>query len=331
MSHESKVESQYLRPAEMAVLRRYFLVGRRPAEGLYTGRHASVQRGRSVEFTDYRQYVPGDNPADVDWKAFGRTDRLYVKRFEHQSDMCVGVLVDGSASMRYGGLESQTSKVKRRKSKVESRDLNIETRRSEGGRMGMSKFGYAAKLGSAVGFLAVHHQDRVALGIAQGGLSAYSGTGASMVHLQRVLGCLESVEPGGQADLPAAIEVMMQRLGKRGVMMVISDLLDEQSDILAGLSGYAHRGGEVVIFHVLHKDELRLPDIDSAIFADSETQERVTLRVEDVQRGYGRRIAAFVASWRTACRARGFDYHQVSTATPYLTTLRSYLHRREGG
>ena len=311
------VESQYLRPAEMAILRQYFLVGRRPVEGLYTGRHASVQRGRSVEFTDYRQYVPGDNLADVDWKAFGRTDRLYVKRFEHQSDMCVGVLVDGSASMGYGGVTSHGS--------------SVERRGWQARRLGGSKFGYAAQVGAAVSFLAVHHQDRVALGIAQSGLNAFSGVGASMVHLQSVLGCLEPVKPGGQADLPAAIEAMTQRLGKRGVMMVISDLLDEQSDILAGLSGYAHRGGEVVIFHVLHEDELRLPDIDSAIFADSETQERITLRVEDVKRGYGRRIAAFVASWRTACRARGFDYHQVSTATPQLTTLRSYLHRREGG
>lgn len=292
------MQSKYLNPAELARLRHVVFASRRPVAGLYAGRHVSRQRGHSVEFTDYRQYFPGDEIADIDWKVFGRSDRLVIKRFEHQSEMNVHLLVDASASMVYSG----------------------------GGEV--SKFDLGARIAAAVAFLVLQQQDKVSFALAQGGLSRFIEPRASLPHLSSILRALEEAKPQAAADLPAALGKLAAQVGRRGVVIVISDLLDDREATLKQMGTLLARGLEVIVFHVLHPHELELPAEESAVFTDAESGERVTLHIDDVREEYAKRMRAFLDGWSTALRGRGIDYNLVTTDEPYNVAMEKYLFLR---
>ena len=273
---------------------------RRPVEGLYAGRHASQQRGHSVEFNDYRPYMPGDTPADVDWKIYGRTDRLYVKLFEHQTDLTLQLLIDGSASMAYQG---------------------------DGTR---SKFDHAARMAAAISFLATRQQDNVGLALARDGLAAHLPPARSQIHLHAMMEQLEDHRCAERAALDVALKDLAARVHRRSLLVIFSDLLDDAQAITRAMSIFTHRRSEVVIFHVLHRDEMHLPEVQEALFIDSEEGNRLALNVDDLRTSYEQRMHRFIEGWRSTCRARGVDYTLTTTADDPLTALRHYLFARAG-
>jgi len=291
---------KYLRIADLRRLKDQFFSSRRVVEGQYAGRHSSSQRGHSVEFNDYRQYMPGDEIGDIDWKVYARSDKMFVKLFEHQSDMTVNLLVDASASMAYGGVKSE----------------------------GPSKYDHACMMAAAIAFLTTRQQDKVSFGLAAGGLAGFRRPHGSMQHLVGILDQMEATAPAGEAALGEALRKMAGLIGRRGLLVVFSDLLDEPQPIFDALSIFTHRGSEVILFHVMHADELKLPPMQEAIFLDSETHRRVSLNVEDVRSAYGERLRRFLDGWSTACKGRGIDYNLVSTATGYSRALEQYLFQR---
>lgn len=323
---------KYLRVQDLRRLRNMLFSSRRPVEGLYAGRHASPQRGHSVEFSDYRQYMPGDEIGDIDWKVYARSDKLFVRLFEHQSDMTVHLLVDASASMGYGGVEGRKSKVESQKSKVQGGKSKVENQGSKTFDSGPltfdSKYDYACRMAAAIAFLTTRQQDRVSFGIAHGGLIGFQRPQGSPSHLLNVLAAMERVTPGGEAKLAVALTDMASRLPRRGLLIVMSDLLDDPDPILRAMSLFTHRGGEVVVFHILHPDELMLPQIEDAVFTDSETGGRVALNVADVRQAYGERMQRFLRTWATGCQGRGFDYQLVNTGAEYWKALEHYLFRK---
>ena len=286
-------------------------------EGTYAGRHASRQRGQSVEFADYRQYTPGDEPNHVDWKAYGRSDRLFVKLFEHQSHMSVHILLDASASMGFDGIEKAG---------------RGGAARGGGNRdEAVRKYDHAARLAGAVAFLTLSQQDRVSLSFAQSGLAHHIPSRSRMPELRRMLDEMESRRetPRGRANLANAIDAVHRLAPRRGVLAVISDLLDATEPIVKALNRWTAWGGEAIVFQTLHRDELHLPDeLDEAIFTDSETGRRVRLRVSDLRDDYHQRQRQRIDAWHTALRGRGIDHNLVSTATPYDEALQRYLFRR---
>jgi uncharacterized protein (DUF58 family) len=245
--------------------------------------------------------MPGDEIADIDWKIYGRSDKLFVKLFEHQSDMTVNLLVDASASMAYRGLDGP-------------------------GRP--SKYDHACMMGAAVGFLTVKQQDKVSFALAQGGLAGFRRPHGSMQHLVGILDAMEAARPRGIARLGAALRDLGVLIGRRSLLVVFSDLLDDQQEVFDGLSVFTHRGSEVILFQVLHADELNLPKMQNAVFQDSENARRVSLNVEDVRSAYGDRLRRFIDGWSAACKARGIDHNVVSTATHYSRALEQYLFQR---
>lgn len=295
MGQSQIANCKYLRLSDLAPFRHGFFTSRRPVEGRYAGRHMTAQRGHSVEFTDYRAYTPGDELADVDWKAFARTDRLFVKLFEHQSDMAVHLLVDASASMAYGG----------------------ET--------GPTKFDHAARLAAAIAFLVLRQQDQASIALAQNGLATFVRPAAAMAQLPGMLDALESATPAGSAQLADALRQMAPMTARRSLLVVLSDLLDDRDAVLSALALYRHRGSDAVVFQVLHADELDLPRVGPAIFEDSETAQRLRVTSDQVRDAYRQRMTRFIADWRNALRARGISHTVVSTATPYTAALRDYL------
>lgn len=328
---EPAQSSRYLRVQDMGVFADVLFAPRRPIRGLYAGRHTSRQRGHCVEFNDYREYTPGDEVGDIDWKVFGRSDRLFIKLFEHQTDMTVSLLVDASASMGYAGLNptgpqkqdnnSWSAMLKALNSKRNTNDARSATDNP-------SKYDQACLMAAAIAFLTVRQQDRVGFYLARRGLYRELTARGGFIHLYRLLRMMEEVRPRGKAGLAEAIHTLARRLPRRGLLVVFSDLMEDRDETLRALNTVASRGGEAIVFHILHGEELRLPDLDEAVFVDSETGRHIRLNVPDVREAYESRVRESSDRWRNALTSRGIDYHLVSTATHYHEAIRDYLFTR---
>ncbi len=313
---------RYLRVEDLRRLRHVAFASRRPVEGHYVGRHRSRQRGYGVEFNDYREYTPGDDVGAMDWKVFGRSDRLYVKRFEHESDMAVTLVVDGSASMGYAGMPAATGAPA---AGAWLKGMGLGQRKKRADTRVFRKYDQACHLAAAIAFLTVKQGDRAGLAVAREGaaqpLSPRSGT----PHLHHLLGAMEAAAPGGGAALAGTLDTLARRTPRRGLLIVLSDLFEDRDAVMKQLAAFRARGTDVIVFHVLHPDELRLPDLDDAVFVDSESGRRVTMNVRDVRERYHETLHVFLDGWAAGCKRAGFDYNLVSTATPYSTALERYL------
>jgi len=327
---------RYLRVQELGRLRDLLFAPRGLIKGSYAGRHASRQRGHCVEFNDYREYTPGDGVGDIDWKVFGRSDRLFIKRFEHQTDMTVNLLVDASASMSYAGLDparggravnkgvpdgswlGRAKLTKRKRAAASDRSWFTHP----------SKYDQACLIAAAAAFHIIQQQDRVGLAFAQHGLHHELPPRTGYSHLNHLLRTMEKTEPSGDAQLAGAIHDLSNRARRGGLLVLLSDLMEDRRRIIEALSGFTARGGEAIVFHVLHEDELKLPDLAEAIFIDSESGKRLRMNVGDIRPRYEKRVRKETDTWRSALNARGIDYNLVSTATPYHRALKDYLSAR---
>lgn len=314
----------------MAGLDGVLFAPRRPVRGVYAGRHASRQRGHCVEFNDYREYTPGDEVGDIDWKVFGRSDRLYIKRFEHQTDMTVSLVVDASASMRYAGCDGPgvhdraDTWIDKLRVMAKKRAAN----QADDGIVNPSKYDQACLLAGAIAFLTVRQQDRVGFRAAQTGYPTELPARGGFVHLNHVLDSMEAVRPGGEANLAKTLENLGQRSTRRGLTVLFSDLLEDREPILRALGALTAMGGEAIVFHVLHEDELQLPDLTEAVFVDSETGGRVRVDVQDVASAYREQVNDLCDGWRTDLSARGIDYQCVTTGMHTHEAIRDYLFAR---
>jgi uncharacterized protein (DUF58 family) len=294
---------KYFRAGDLRRLAHVAFASRRRIEGLYSGRHETLQRGQSVEFQDYREYIAGDDLAEVDWKVFGRSDKLFVKLFEHQSDMTVRLVVDASASMAFRGCLA-------------------------GAPTELSKYDQACFLAAAIAFLIAKQNDRAALAFAQGGLVQAPPVADSMARLVNLLLALERRATGAKAGLAEAVKRLMVVSGKRDLLVVLGDLWEDREPILRALSAWRQRGGEVIVFHVLHEHELELPAISGGLFIDSETGERLRLNIADIREAYAEKMSQWRIAWAENAHGRGLDYNLVSTSEPYYKTLEAYFRRR---
>ncbi|MFT7643684.1 MAG: hypothetical protein ACI9G1_005450, partial [Pirellulaceae bacterium] len=292
---------RYLRVQDLQRLQHAKFTGRRIVEGMYAGRHASAQRGQSVEFRDYREYMPGDEMNAVDWKVYARSDRLFIKLFENQVEMTVHLLVDGSASMAYRGHRSKDK---------------------------LSKFDQACHLAAAIAFLVTKQNDRVSVSYAKEGLFGFRRASNSMRDLLALLHEMETVRLAGQSQIGTALKDLVGNCGRRDLFVIFSDLLEDREELLKSISICRSRGGEVIVFHVLHDDEVTLPTVDNGLFIDSENGNRIRLNIRDVREEYEKRIQEFLAGWDLACKGHGVDYNRVLTSDHYYEVLERYMFRR---
>lgn len=280
---------------------------RKLVAGRFSGHYQTRQRGQSIEFRDYREYLPGDEISAIDWKVYGRTDKLFIRLFEHQSELTVQLLVDGSASMAYAGSLAPT------RGRVDG------------------KYDYACRLAAAIGFLIMKQHDRFAFGVAQRGLQKYTPPDGTMRHLAGVLKSMESLRPRHEAGLADAIDELSRTGRRRSLLILFSDLLDDTDRVAAALAARVHSGGEAVLFHVLHPEELDLPRLDHATFIDSESGGRVRLNIDELRSEYAIRMQQFLDVWSARCRSLGIDYLRTVTSEPYYRVLERYLIGRAGG
>jgi len=291
---------KYFTAADLRRLSAQEFSSRRLAEGLFTGKHQTRQRGHSIEFQDYRQYIPGDPLPFLDWKVFGRTDKLYIKQFEHFADWTVHLVIDASRSMHFSGFQ--------------------ET--------GDSKYDAACRLAAAIGFLISKQHDRFSYGVARSGLYQYLPAKSGLGHLVRVLAAMELTSVAGTADLPRAIDQLMPLGKRRDVLCVFSDYLDSGEALWSRLKIWQDRGGEVVLFHLVHPDELDLPDVGALTFHDSETGETMVTETASIRVAYRERFQQFLESWAAQAARLGIDHRIVRTDRDYIVTLQQYFARR---
>ena len=194
---------------------------------------------------------------------------------------------------------------------------------------GITKYDQAAKIAAAIGFLVVHQQDRVAFGLAQNGLRAYHPHAGASPQVAALLQTLARAQLGVDSKLARAIEQVARHTRRRETMIICSDFWDDQESILNSLARITHRGGEVILFHVLHPDEMTLPKISNGVFVDSESRERIRLQVDDVREEYMRRLQRHLESWQEACQRMGVDYCRVLTDEPYHERLQAFLMKRD--
>ena len=302
----SRRDWKYLDPKELRRLRNLLFSARVIVEGVYSGRHRSPFKGASPEFVDYREYYPGDEIRTIDWKAYARTDRYFIKLFEKETDLDCYILLDRSASMGFGGPEYRDI-------------LGADT---------LSKFEYACYLSAALVYLTIRQGDKIGLTLFDEGPRRVIPPGGTFTRLYEILKVLERERPGRKTSISRVLQSSFRTFGRKGLLVVISDFLDDPEAIFAGLNPFRHRGFEILLLHVLHEFEWELPAVGNANFIDSETGEFLPAQPEDIREAYTTSIREFVRELEVGCRARRIDYRFMNTATPYHEVLERYLLRR---
>lgn len=280
-------------------MRDLHVIARALVDGLRQGRHATPQRGGSTEFFDYRMYVPGDDVRRVDWKLYGRTDRLYVRRHRRFADLTVQLVVDCSASMRFAGTR------------------------------GVSKYRYASMLAAALAMVTVRQGDRAALALAGETIVNALPSGGTLEHLHRVIHELEGTTPQGETGLPACLLAAQQLIPRRRVVFIFSDLLVDPADLRRSLHPMAHQGCDVIAAQILTPEELDLRGLGGGQFVDEETGLAVRSHAPTVMRDYSRLMREHIETLRHDFNSRGMGFHSAVTTDSPVETLRSIL--RLGG
>ena len=289
---------RFLDPAVIARLGSMELKARTVVEGFLSGLHRSPYKGFSVEFAEYRQYLPGDDLSTLDWKVYARTDRHYVKKFEEETNLECHILLDVSASMGYRGGATMT--------KVE----------------------YGSVLAASLAYLM--HRQRDATGLIEfddkitGRLPASARPG----HLHAILLALDRIAPGAKSDVGRPLHQLAEALGKRSLVVLISDLLDDPETVVRGLKHLRFRGTDVIVFQVLDPHEIQFPFRGAARFTDLESHDEVTADPARVREGYLEALATLRARYEKELRGAGIDFLTLDTSKPLDFALLAYLDAR---
>lgn len=300
MERSQLARPDLLDPGELDSLGGLELIARGVVEGFVAGLHQSPHRGFSVEFAEHRPYHPGDDLRFVDWKMYSRSDRFYVKQFEEETNLIAQICLDASRSMDW-----------------RSRQNGLLTKLEYGKRIAASLALLLVRQGDAAG-LVCFADDILQRLPARGTLAGW----AEMVR------ALSSLAPGRLSDAENALTEVAVRLRRRGLVVVISDLLVDEATLLHQLKQLRYRGHEVLVVHVLDPGERELPGTGDAIFVEPETGDEVAARSAELRSEYREAVDAAIDEWNRACGEHGVDYHTVTTDQPLGLTLAEYLHTR---
>ena len=294
---------RYLRPDAIARIHRLELRARAVVEGVLAGLHKSPFKGQSVEFLQHREYVRGDDPRRVDWKVWGRQDRLYVKEFEEETNLRLTLLVDGSASMDYAGGVAATPPRP-------------------------TKYDAAATLAAALGWLAVSHGDAVGCSVFDDRLRAGVPPRTKRSQVTSICDVLEAPRSAAAGDFLAVLTAAAERLPRRGMVVVLSDLLGDRDAIFKGVRLLRGRGHDLALLHVLDDDELDFPFDGPTRFEGLELPAHLACNPRALRDGYLAALADFLAEVRGRSAAAGCDYAVVRTGEPLDAALVRFLSRR---
>jgi uncharacterized protein (DUF58 family) len=301
-------DTRFLDPHVMARISNLELVARFIVEGFLIGLHKSPYHGFSSEFSSYRKYVKGDPFRFIDWKVVGKTDRIYIKQFEERTNTRCYILLDASASMRFGG----------------------DGARADGGRSdGIQKWVYARNLAAALAYLMTKQGDAAGLAVFRDGPPKVIAPRSGTLHLNALYGVLQAAAPDHGTDTEKGLSNLPERLARRGLVVFISDLLDDTERIITALKGFRIRRHEVIVFHVLAPEERSFPYRENIEFEDAETGQRLTAQASYIAKAYRRALEEHTGTLQRFCRQHDIDFVPMTTDEFLSTALIAFLSKRQ--
>jgi uncharacterized protein (DUF58 family) len=284
---------QYFTPSDAAKMGKLQLTARQVVEGIITGLHKSPHRGFSVEFSEHREYVPGDEPRHLDWKAYGRSDRHYIKLYEQETNLRAMLVLDNSASMKFAG-----------------------------------KVDYARHLAACLAYLLSVQQDLAGLAAIDDSVRVELPPGSSPVHLDRLFTELQRLEVGKMTDLSAQLHGLAERLPRRSLVILLSDLWVDAHEFTRALRHLRHRHHQGIVLHLMDRGEAELPYDKQITLVDLETGEKLPVNPADLRQTYGDQVRDHLANLRRACNDCDVEYHLMYVDEAYDRGLVRLLNRR---
>lgn len=291
--------SRYLDFNVLAHLSNMQLLAKVVVEGFLLGLHRSPYRGFSVEFAEYRQYCPGDEIRHIDWKVFGKTDRYYIKQFEEETNLACYVVLDASASMAYKSNEE-----------------------------GMSKLEYGSCMAACLSYFMMMQRDATGLIVFDTQVRTMLPPRLRHSHLTHILTELENNAPGGETNIASPLHDLAESMKRRGLVILISDLLDDPVSVLTAMQHFRFLGHEVLVFHVMDSAELTFPFDTMTEFTDLETGQKSLVSPEAMKSVYLDELGTFLRVYEKGCADVRADYKLFDTRRPLEVALSEYLYRR---
>ena len=288
-------DKNYFDPKVLAGIANLGLRARWVVEGLMSGVHKSRAKGFSVEFEEHREYSPGDEIRRIDWKAYGKFDRYFIKEYEDETNLRAYLLLDASASMNYAS-------------------------------DGITKFDYACTLTASLAYLILKQQDAVGLVTFSNQIESFVPPRAKRDYMTQILHALEKRGPAGETNVGKILDDIAGQIKRRGLIVLISDLLDEPEQVLKGLRQFRFKGNDVIVFHLMDPAEMDLPFDGNILFEDLEAANlEIIADPRSIRATYQQVVQEFIGDMRKQCHDSAIDYQLISTATPLDQALASYL------
>lgn len=287
---------KYLDPKALDAISRLDLRARLIVEGFVSGMHESPYRGFSVEFAQHREYTPGDDIRFVDWKVWARSDRIYIKEFEEETNLRAHLFLDQSESMTYGRERA--------------------------------KFDYAATTTAALAYLIQRQSDAVSLSLFDTEIRGQLAPSNSKAQLNSILHELSQAKAVGKTKIGAILHQMADAISTRGLIVILSDLFDEPNAILSGLRHLRHRGHDVILFHILDRDEVDFPFERMTMFEGLEALPDLLIDPKPLRQAYLDEVTAFETAMRRGCLTERVDYQRIVSDQSLDVVLMTYLAKR---
>jgi uncharacterized protein (DUF58 family) len=286
-------------PTSLAKYGRLVMVARTLVEGFLTGVHKSPYKGFSVEFAEHRQYYPGDEIRHIDWRAYGKTDRYYIKEYEEETNLKAHLLVDASGSMAYRG-------------------------------SGPSKFEYAQYIAASLAYLMLHQRDAVGLVTHDTRVRQMIKPKANSKHLIHLLHLLEQTKPGGETNLAPIWHDLAGQLQRRGLVVIVSDCFDQIGPLMRALQHFRHQRHEVLLFHILAPEEMEFPFKKWTQFRNLEiAADKLLVDPQRLRKEYLQNFNTFCRQLKEQAGGMQIDYHRIRTDEPVDRALGAYLTKRQ--
>lgn len=263
-------------------------------EGYMAGEHKSPFRGFAIEFTQHREYVPGDDIRHLDWKVLGRTDRYYLKQYEQETNYVAHLLLDGSASMRYGSGS-------------------------------LTKLQYGKMMAACLSYLVLHQRDAVSVGVFDSAMRSHVPRTGNLASIHNIMTLLAGFDPVGQTSIGTVLHDVAGQIRRKGIVILISDLFDDEERVLDGIQHLRFGGNEVIVFHVMDPFELEFPFTGMVEFEGLEAEEKLLTRPREIRKSYLAEVEKFRTRIREGCERNNVHYRLVNTANPLHEVLSGYL------
>jgi uncharacterized protein (DUF58 family) len=298
MNEHVREFKNFLDPSFISKLNSLELKARLVVEGFMVGLHKSPYHGFSVEFSQHRAYMQGDNLKDVDWKVFGKTEKYFIKQYEEETNLRSYIFLDSSNSMSYNSGNF------------------------------ISKIDYSVTLAAALSYLMIHQQDAVGLTVYSEKINKFLPPKSSRTYLQEILKSLANVTPSEKTDTANSLSEGAEKLKRRGLVIIISDFFDDINSVLRALKNFSYKKNEVIVFQVLDPMEKTFSFGKDAIFKDLETGDELTTQPYQIQKAYREAMYEFTNRIKKECLNSNIDYNLIDTSDPYDKALLRYIQKR---